>query len=276
MGSITSRYAFFPPKTFFENLEMDNNDERKFYWVETKENIIPVFYYQNEGSEFSVLYSHGNAEDIFHTQDLIKTLSAEFNVNIVVYDYSGYSASHPKTHREDFKNYIIEGQKIKPNEKLAEDDIKSVYKFMLEKLNIKSEKIILWGRSLGTGPSCYLASRLCNKKQACAGLILQSPFLSAIRVVAKLPFTLPVDIFPNIGYISKINLPILIIHGKNDTVINWRHGKELSERVNKDKLETLFIDGAGHNDIESVYFESFKDTIKEYFYKHITHVEENN
>ncbi len=48
------------------------------------------------------------------------------------------------------------------------------------------------GRSLGTGPTTDLASR-----EPVGGVILQSPLLSAIRVVMDTKVTLPVDIFVN-------------------------------------------------------------------------------
>lgn len=66
------------------------------------------------------------------------------------------------------------------------------------------------GRSLGTGPSCHLAAKLLSIKDGRkpAGLILQSPFLSAIRVVMNTPFTLPIDIFPNLGQQEKKKLAI--------------------------------------------------------------------
>jgi hypothetical protein len=64
------------------------------------------------------------------------------------------------------------------------------------------------GRSLGTGPTVDFASK--NNVRA---VILQSPLLSAIRVVVKTYFTLPIDIFASIDKIHKVKAPVLIIHG---------------------------------------------------------------
>jgi hypothetical protein len=58
-------------------------------------------------------------------------------------------------------------------------DAESVYIYLTEILKIPEESIILFGRSIGTGPATYLAS----KKSPCA-LLLMSPFLS-IRDIVK-------------------------------------------------------------------------------------------
>ena len=91
-----------------------------------------------------------------------------------------------------------------PSENTALDDVESAFVYLTEKMEkkIPAERVVIMGRSLGTGPSCYLASKLSskdNKNRRPAGLILQSPFLSAIRVVFNTPFTLPIDIFPNLS-----------------------------------------------------------------------------
>lgn len=64
------------------------------------------------------------------------------------------------------------------------------------------------GRSLGTGPTVEFASK--NNVRA---TILQSPLLSAIRVVVNTRVTLPIDIFASINKIHKVKAPVLVIHG---------------------------------------------------------------
>ena len=54
-----------------------------------------------------------------------------------------------------------------------------VYKFLTETINWKESDIIVCGRSIGSGPACYLAS---TYKPAC--LVLVSPHTS-IRGIVK-------------------------------------------------------------------------------------------
>ena len=61
-------------------------------------------------------------------------------------------------------------------------------------MKVAPENIILYGRSLGSGPTCYLA-----EKEKVGGVILHAPLMSVYRVIMQtLRFTLPTDMFPNI------------------------------------------------------------------------------
>ena len=53
------------------------------------------------------------------------------------------------------------------------DDIDAAYAFLTENLHQLPENIVVYGRSLGSGPSCYLAERLSKKKVKLGGLVLQ-------------------------------------------------------------------------------------------------------
>ena len=128
------------------------------------------------------------------------------HVNAVVYEYTGFGESNGKV----------------PSEKSLYDDIETVFLYLTENLNVSSDRIILYGRSIGSGPSCYLA-----EKYNVAGVILHSPIMSVLRVVFNLRFTLPFDKFPNINRVSKINCPIFIIHGKRDEIVPFYHAEEL-------------------------------------------------
>ena len=63
----------------------------------------------------------------------------------------------------------------------------------------------------------------------------------------------------SIEKVSKISSPVLIIHGTEDEVIDFSHGLALFERCPK-AVEPLWVEGAGHNDIElySQYLERLR------------------
>jgi alpha-beta hydrolase superfamily lysophospholipase len=56
-----------------------------------------------------------------------------------------------------------------------------VYNYAKNELGFNQEEIILYGHSLGTGPSIDLAA---DENYAISALILQAPFLSILRTVA--------------------------------------------------------------------------------------------
>jgi len=103
------------------------------------------------------------------------------------------------------------------------------------------------GRSLGTGPTCELGS-----KRPVKGVILQSPLMSAVRVVVNSKVTLPIDIFANLDKIRKVKAPVFIIHGMKDEVIDVSHGQTLFKLTEGTPSEYApwWIPNAGHNDIE--------------------------
>ena len=187
----------------------------------------------------TIIYSHGNGEDIGRLESLFDKWKDQ-DWELIVYDYPGYGLSSGK-----------------PTEKGCYEAIDEVYSFVVDELKRSPGSILVWGRSLGTGPSCYLAS-----KEKVAGILLETPFLSAFRTVTEIPF-LPWDHFNNLARISSIKCPSLVIHGKRDEIVPFRHGKRIHELLPNPK-EFLKLDEASHNDIESVGGKKYNGVIKEF------------
>lgn len=263
MTSLIENIAFMPPKG---SICPCNDDKVALYTRKgiridlyhiktTSNNIIPAFYYYNDKAKYTILYSHGNAEDITHNIKGMLDLSKLLNVNVFCYDYSGYSWS---TSDDKINNQ----QQLRPSEKYAYEDITAAYDYLIEKIDVYPQDIILMGRSLGSGPTTDLASKV-----KCRGVILVTPLSSAVRVAIKIPFTLPFDIFPNINKVDKIRSPLLIIHGNNDQVVPFQNGVDLYNKANSVYKDYLWIDGAGHCDIESsfpyVYYNKLKEFLDE-------------
>ena len=93
----------------------------------------------------------------------------------------------------------------------------------------------MYGESLGTGVAVELA-----QKNIFSGVILESPYTS-MENAAKIYYPyLPVKIllkdkFDSIKKIKNIKLPILIMHGKKDTIVPFSMGFELFNKANKPK-----------------------------------------
>ncbi|MBU1306722.1 MAG: alpha/beta hydrolase [Alphaproteobacteria bacterium] len=108
--------------------------------------------------------------------------------------------------------------------------------------------IVIWGRSLGTGPATYVAS-----VRDARALLLETPFLSAVTVAAeRYPF-LPValvmqDQFPSNVWIADVSEPVMVAHGTADKTIDVSNGERLYELA--PHPDTLWIEpGAGHSDL---------------------------
>jgi fermentation-respiration switch protein FrsA (DUF1100 family) len=159
--------------------------------------------YKNRNARYTVIFSHGNAEDIHLVNNYLQQFFLKkVNVNAVVYEYTGYGEANGNI----------------PVESALYDDVETVYMYLTENVGINPKSIILYGRSIGSGPSCYLA-----EKYDLAGLILHSPLMSAIRVLFNLRWTLPFDYFPNIDRVKNINCPVYIVHGRRDEIVPFYH-----------------------------------------------------
>ena len=110
---------------------------------------------------------------------------------------------------------------------------------------------------MGGGPSIDLASR-----QPVAGLVIESSFTTAFRVVTGIP-VYPFDKFPNIDNIKNVNCPVLVIHGNADRVIPFSHGQQLFAMVDQPKL-SFWVNGAGHLNLLEVAGEEYVKVMTEF------------
>jgi len=208
--------------------------------IETKDGgKISALYLSEPNSEFTILYSHGNAEDIGDIREVLEAFRNK-GFSVLAYDYRGYGTSDGT-----------------PSEKTAYEDIEAAYEYLVGKLGCPPERIIALGRSVGGAVAMHLACR-----EKLAGLILEGPFVTAFRVATHVPL-LPFDKFRNIDKIKEVHCPILIIHGKDDRIVPFWHGKKLFEAANEPKLK-FWVDEAGHNDLFWVAGPRYWDIIKEF------------
>jgi dienelactone hydrolase len=59
----------------------------------------------------------------------------------------------------EYTGYGINEEGFSPSEQYTYNDIECVYKYLTGQMNIQPDNIVLYGRSLGGGPSCYLAEK---------------------------------------------------------------------------------------------------------------------
>jgi fermentation-respiration switch protein FrsA (DUF1100 family) len=202
-------------------------------------NLISALYLPNPSARFTLLVSHGNAEDLGYIRDWLEEFRRG-GFSVFSYDYQGYGTSQGK-----------------PSENAAYADEEAAYAYLTTELKTPPDRIIILGRSVGSGPAVHLAAR-----QAVAGLILQSAFISAFRVVTILPL-LPFDKFPNAREIGRVHCPVMIIHGSKDSVIAPWHGRKLFALANQPKRFFL-VPGADHNDLDMVAGASYLKNIQEF------------
>ncbi|XP_010942252.1 uncharacterized protein [Elaeis guineensis] len=246
MGGVTSavaaKFAFFPPRPpsygvvvvdeaagRLEMTEVPRRENVEVRRLRTKRGTaIVAMYVTNPAARLTVLYSHGNAADLGQMYELFTELSFHLRVNLMGYDYSGYGQSSGK-----------------PSEQNTYADIEAAYRCLEEAYGTHAEDIILYGQSVGSGPTLELATHLANFR----AVVLHSPILSGLRVMYPVKHSYWFDIYKNIDKIPLVKCPVLVIHGMADEVVDWSHGKRLSELC-KEKYEPLWINGGSHCNLE--------------------------
>lgn len=250
MGALVSALAFPVPDRKYSEEDWATQGDR-VVWLTTKESKlkVPALHLRRANTKassnkqrFTIIYSHGNAEDVGISIGYLQLLSSACDVNVLAYEYPGYSIAEGKT----------------PSEAYCYEAIEAAYDHLTQTEGIPASKIVLLGRSLGTGPTVHLAS----KEAGLAGTILQSPLESGIRAVIGPCTSLAlygIDIFQNYAKISSVEGPVFIVHGTVDTVVPCANGKnlyaQLQEREHHAKVayDPVWIPGRGHNDMPHEY-----------------------
>ncbi len=195
----------------------------------------------------TLLWFHGNAGNINRRLGNIKMLHDRVPVNVFIIDYRQFGRSEGKISEQG--TYI---------------DARAALAYLHSRKDINNEKIIFFGRSLGSAVAVDLAV-----KEKCCALILETPFTSIKEMGKELYPFLFIGLhflrtkYDSLSKISKVKVPTLIMHGDKDELVPIEQGKMLYEKANEPK-EFYTIPGATHNDTHIVGGEEYFDVIKRF------------
>lgn len=178
-----------------------------------------------------VLFAHGNAGNMGHRLMLAKYLM-DAGASVFLFDYRSYGLS--------------KGKKSLPG---VIEDTQAAFDCLTKELKFPPSKIILYGESIGGGPTCVLAAR-----EKVKGVILDSTFTSALQLAKKrVPimniypdFLQPVPPFDNQSYLRGAHVPVLIIHGQKDELVPFSEAQENFAAASAPK-ELLCLPQSTHN-----------------------------
>jgi fermentation-respiration switch protein FrsA (DUF1100 family) len=190
----------------------------------------------NPEARYTILFSHGNAEDVGDDLPFLEALRRR-GFAVLAYDYPGYGGSSGT-----------------PTEAGAYAAADAAYEYATQTLHVPPERLIVHGRSLGGAVSIDLASR-----RPAAGLIVESTLTSASRVAFGFrPFVF--ERFNSIAKVRRIRCPVLVMHGGADRVVAPWNGRRLYDRIESPK-QALWVPGADHDDLASVAGEAYWNAI---------------
>jgi uncharacterized protein len=173
-----------------------------------------------------IVYYKGNAES-FSDEHLRYEQFVEDGFGFLAFDYRGFPASPGILNQDNVLKDAIAAFAFAQN---------------------KGFPLVIWGRSLGSGPATYVA-----KERDAEALLLETPFDSAVAVAKDRYWFLPVDWLMQDTYrvdqwILDVTEPVLVAHGTADKTIGYQHGAHTYELA-PNKAEMWTVEGAGHSDL---------------------------
>lgn len=248
LASCSSMFIYYP-ETKITRTPADLNLAYETVHIKTRDKImlsgwlVPV-----AGARGIVLFFYGNGGNISYYLDILPVF-AKLGLATFMVDYRGYGMS--------------EGH---PTEEGTYNDAQAAWDFLIHKMNIPPDKIIVMGRSLGGAIAGWLASR--NNPKL---LILESSFLSFAKVAKDLyPWAPTRLLFGNryntAAHIKQVRCPVLIIHSPEDEIVPFDHGLQLFDLAQGPK-KLLKISGShnsGFYQSLEIYREGLADFISQY------------
>jgi pimeloyl-ACP methyl ester carboxylesterase len=205
-----------------------------------------------DGADASVIVFHGNAGTVM---DRVPDLVPQFrkrNLSSYLIEYPGYA-----------------GDRTVPSQNVVLENVLNAFDHLVRSKHLDTTKpIIIFGRSLGTAMSTFLASK---RPEFIHSLFLVSP-PSCIADVAqnRIPFIpfrwLLQSNFPSYKWARSVICPTTIVHGKNDAIVPIELGRKLASSF---LVTPTFVEvnDAGHNDVHHVkqqlFWKAFDHAVKE-------------
>ncbi len=189
---------------------------------------------------------HGNAGNISHRLYWLAPFVRRGN-GALLFDYRGYGSSVGK-----------------PSEKSFQEEAIAVWDYLVGTRGLAAQRLVLFGRSLGSVPAAYLAA-----ERTVGGLILEGAFRRGADMVQQIFGFLPLHWFMKNRWevaeaLSRTRVPTLIIHGTADEVVPFKLGEKLAETKGPTRLDWWPVAGGRHLDLHFLLGESYYERVDKF------------
>lgn len=170
--------------------------------------------YVDSGAEKTIYYIHGNGGDLRYFYPTFELLSSwGYNLAAVEFPWYGKSGGFP------YNQEVL-------------DFVDTFYNYIQKEKGLTEENTIVWWYSIGSG----VAAEWIQNKKGIASLVLAAPYSSwydlarqhyvfALQKILFLP-----NSFVSLENIKTLTLPILFIHGNEDTLVSIEQGRKVFEQ----------------------------------------------
>ncbi len=229
---LARQFLFYPPKYPTGDWDRTGGGFQEISFKNTRNETLNGRYFafdpssSGEVARGSVLYCHGNGENISYLTPLAVQLRDDLHCNILLFDYAGYGKS--------------EGTPTAPG--ILEDG-RAARDWLATHDGIAKNQVIVSGFSLGGSVATDIAAN-----DGARALIVESSFTSVGDMGRRMVPFLPVnwmlkERLPSVEKISRFTGPVFISHGEGDQVIPYTQGQRLFEAANEPK--TFYTPPAG-------------------------------
>ncbi len=196
-----------------------------------------------------LLYLHGARWDVTGSAPRVRRMAAQ-GFSVLAIDYRGFGKSS--------------GADELPSEASAYEDAKVAWDWVAREH--PAQRRYIFGHSLGSAIAVELASQVDDA----SGLIVEGSFTSIPAVFESmrwgwLPLTgLITQRFDAASRIGKVRVPVLVVHGSDDSLIPSRLGRALYEQAPAPKRFVL-VEGGSHHNANALGQAQYAQALRELF-----------
>jgi pimeloyl-ACP methyl ester carboxylesterase len=185
-----------------------------------------------------ILYCHGNKDHMdfyWPRQKLYAHAGGLGRYGVLMFDYPSFGLSEGKASEANM--YRTTARAIE----------------WLQAQGLQNERFVIFGFSLGSAAACEVAAHPAEYALSPSKLILEAPFASAEVMIQdagllSMPGSFLVDLLiDNATEIKKINIPLLWIHGEDDSFLSVKsHGQPVYDNKTTGYKEAYLVPGGEH------------------------------
>jgi hypothetical protein len=218
--------------------------------VQTGENIHAWWWPAADPRAPALLYLHGSRSNLTDQVQRLALLRG-FGFSVFAIDYRGFGRSDGDL----------------PSEQTVYEDARAAWDWLAARQPDPAKRFI-YGHSLGGAVAVDLAAAL--NRNAAGGLIVESTFTTLVDIAKEWSFpwlplgALMTQRFDSVSKMSKVEMPVLVVHGVVDREVPSRFAQALYAAATGPK-RLLLVEGGGHSDSMDAGAEQYRQALAELF-----------